>query len=168
MKRNLIVLILASVMIGVFVIATRFLTGSVVPPVDGYLEGEHIRFIHTEASDTKIVALLTEMKGSPVLLVPALARAPVELLANVYVFTNGIQGDGPLKFQRDVFDRPPGTAGYSPLRRINLVTWKNPGTARLLKTAATIEAAKAKGEVTIEQPGVVVNMPLLTWPGGHR
>ncbi len=36
------------------------------------------------------------MMGSPVLVVPSLAKAPEEMLARVYVFTNGLTGDGPL------------------------------------------------------------------------
>lgn len=168
MARNLIVTALVAILIAGFVLAVRFFTGTVVPPVNGYLDGSPIRFIHTEASDPKIAALLTKMKGSPVVLVPALARTPKEELANVYVFANGVKGGGPLGFQPDVFDSPPGTPSYSPLRRVNLVTWKDGKAARELKSVEEVEQAVQKGEVTIQQPGVVVNMPLLTWPGGHR
>lgn len=168
MQRNLIVTGLVAVIIAGFVLTARFLTGSVVPPVDGYLEGQNIRFIHTEASDPKVAQLLTRMKGSPVLVVSSLAQAPREMLAEVYVFTNGIKGGGPLEFQPDVFDSPPATEGYRPLRRLNLVTWKNPQAARELKSAAEVKEAIADSKMTVEQPGVVVNMPLLTWPGGQR
>ncbi len=145
-----------------------FLNPVGIPPVRGYMEGKEIRFIHTEASDAKVAELLTDMMGSPVLVVPSLAQAPKATLSNVYVFTNGIRGEGPFRFQPDVFDNPPGTAGYSPLRALNLVTWKEEQLARKLKSAAEVEGAMEKGEVTIKQPGVVVNMPMLTWPGGRR
>ena len=102
-----------------------------MPPVDGFMDGQRIRFIHTEASDPEVSKLLTEMKGSPVLIVPSLAKAPRELLANVYVFTNGVAGEGPFKFQPDVFDNPPGHAGYTPLRALVLVSWKQPQRARV-------------------------------------
>jgi len=145
-----------------------FLNPVGIPPIRGYMEGKEIRFIHTEASDAKVAELLTDMMGSPVLVVPSLAQAPSATLANVYVFTNGIRGEGPFRFQPDVFDNPPGTAGYSPLRALNLVTWKEEPLARKLKSAAEVEGAMEKGEVTVKQPGVVVNMPMLTWPGGRR
>jgi hypothetical protein len=132
------------------------------------MEGKEIRFIHTEASDAKVAELLTDMMGSPVLVVPALAQAPNATLSNVYVFTNGIRGEGPLGFQPDVFDNPPGTAGYSPLRALNLVTWKRLESARELKSAAEVKRAVNRAEVTSERPGVIINMPLLTWPGGRR
>ena len=145
-----------------------FLNPVGIPPIRGYMEGKEIRFIHTEASDAKVAELLTDMMGSPVLVVPSLAQAPSATLSNVYVFTNGIRGEGPFSFQPDVFDNPPGTAGYSPLRALNLVTWKEEQLARKLKSAAEVEGAMEKGEVTIKQPGVVINMPMLTWPGGRR
>jgi hypothetical protein len=139
-----------------------------VPAGLAYAEGEEIRFIHTEVSDPEIASLLSDMMSSPVLVVPALAQAPEEMLANVYVFTNGGQGMGPLGFQPDVFDNPPGTEGYSPLRTITLVSWKDESKARELKSAAEVAEAESAGEVTLEQPGVVVNMPFITWPGGER
>lgn len=143
--------------------------GPVVPSVFGYAEGEDILFMHTEASDRGIADTLTSMMRSPVLVVAELAQVPEAALAAVYVFTNGIQprgSRGPLEYQPDVFDAPPGTPGYSPLRAVRLVTWARPDAARLLKSVAEIERAEAAGEVTVERPGVVVNMPFLTWPGG--
>ena len=143
--------------------------GPVVPSVFGYAEGEEILFMHTEASDQEIADTLTTMMGSPVLVVAELARVPEAALAGVYVFTNGIQprgNRGPLEYQPDVFDAPPGTPEYSPLRAVHLVTWTTPDEARLLKSVAEIEQAEAAGEVTLDRPGVVVNMPFLTWPGG--
>ena len=139
-----------------------------VPNVKAYLDGREILFQHTEVSDPKVAEVLTDMMKSPVLLVPALAQAPATMLANVYVFTNGVRGGGPFKFQLDVFDSPPGAPGYRPLRAVHLVTWKNERPARLLKSAAEVKEAEARGEVSIERPGVVANMPLVTWPGGRR
>lgn len=139
-----------------------------VPPVRAYADGKEIQFIHTEASDPKVAELLTGMMKSPVLVVPQLAQAPQEVLAPVYVFKNGVKGGGPFGFQPDVFENPPGTDGYSPLRAVHVVSWKDERSARVLRSAAEVKEAQAKGEVTIERPGVVVNMPFLTWPGGRR
>jgi hypothetical protein len=148
--------------------AAAYLVRPAIPPVKGYLEGREIRFIHTEASDPKVAAMLTEMMGSPVLVVPSLAQVPEAVLAPVYVFTNGVRGEGPFKFQSDVFDSPPGAPRYTPLRAVHLVAWRNERAARLLRSAAEVKEAETRGELTIERPGVVVNMPLVTWPGGGR
>ena len=143
---------------------------AILPVGRAYAEGQVIYFIHTEASDAEIADLLTKMMDSPVLFVPGLSGSPESSLANVYVFSNGIQGMGPLGFAPDVFDNPPGTAGYSPLRRLNVVTWADPAGARELKSAADVLAARDAGEVTIEQkqPEVVINMPFVVWDGGKR
>lgn len=143
----------------------------VVPPVTGYLGGEEILFIHTEASDRTIADTLAAMMGSPVPVVASLARVPPEATANVFVFTNGVQPEtarGPLEYQPDVFDCPVGDDCYRPLRAVSLVTWRDPAAARVLRSAEDVRRAAVAGELAIERAGVVVNMPLLTWPGGNR
>lgn len=142
--------------------------GPTPPPVKGFSEGQEIRFLHTEASSTDVAQMLSAMMSSPVLVVPSLAEAPASMLADVYVFTNGIAGEGPLGFQPDVFPAPPGTDGYRPLRALVRVTWKAGATARRLASAAEVVAAVSAGEVTLERTAVVINMPMLTWPGGQR
>lgn len=139
-----------------------------LPAGKAWADGKEIYFVHTEASDADVAQLLTDMMTSPVLHVPSLADVPAESLADVYVFDNGLEGMGPFGFQADVFDNPPGTTGYSPLRRVNVVTWVDPEKARLLTSVAEITSAKDAGEVTIAQPGVVVNMPFVVWDGGQR
>ncbi len=143
-------------------------TTASMPAGGAYAEGREIYFMHTEASDADVAQLLTEMMDSPVLHVPSLAEVPDSALANVYVFTNGIAGMGPLGYAEDVFDNPPGTPGYTPLRRLVLVTWPDPTTSRQLKSAADVLAAAATGAVTLETPGVVINMPFVVWDGGKR
>ena len=139
-----------------------------LPAGKAYAEGNEIYFVHTEASDAGVAEKLTNMMQSPVVFVPSLASVPEESLANVYVFTNGIEGKGPFGFQSDVFDNPPGTDGYTPLRRLNVITWAEEANARELKSVANVLEAEANGELTIEQPGVVINMPFVVWEGGKR
>lgn len=139
-----------------------------LPAGKAWAEGKEIFFVHTEASDAGVAEKLTNMMKSPVIFVPSLAKVPADSLAQVYVFTNGVAGKGPFGFQADVFPSPPGTDGYSPLRNINAVTWADPAKARELKSVAEVMAAKDAGEITIEQPGVVVNMPFVVWDGGKR
>lgn len=139
-----------------------------LPVGKAYAEGKEIFFAHTEASDPDIAAMLTDMMKSPVILVPSLANVPAETLANVYVFENGIKGKGPLGFQMDVFDNPPGTPDYSPLRQIILVNWLDEGKARELKSVSEVLEAESAGELSTALPGVVVNMPFMVWDGDQR
>lgn len=168
MKRNIIITIIVAVLMAGVGLAYRFLTPPQVPSIKGYAEGQEIKFLHTEASDKKMAEILTGMTGSPVLFVPELASSPEAILAKVYVFKNGLKDGGPLGFQPDVFDNPPGQEGYRSLRAAYLVTWKNDSLARLLTSAKEVEEMEKRGEITIERSGAVVNMPFVTWPGGKR
>ncbi|MBI2867563.1 MAG: hypothetical protein HYX97_04435, partial [Chloroflexi bacterium] len=141
-------------------------SSSLAPEVRGFYKGGEVRFIHTEASDPQVAGVLTMMMGPQVVLVPSLAQVPESALAGVYVFTNGVKGGGPFGFQPDVFDSVPGDQGYSPLRAVVLVTWKDGVTARELRSVDEVKAAESRGELTTKRPGAVVNMPMLSWPGG--
>lgn len=67
-----------------------------------------------------------------------------------------------------VFAYVPSDATYTPLREIVMVTWQDEADARLLTSTEEVEAAGADGLVTLKPSGVVVNAPVLTWPGGQR
>ncbi len=138
------------------------------PLAMAYYEGQEVYFIHPEASDPGVAQVLTDMMGTDVMTVPSLAEIPAELLGNVYVFTNGIEDMGPLGFQPDVFDSVPGDENYTPLRAVSLVTWQADVEARQLVSVEEILGAVEAGELSIEQPGVVVNMPILVWGENHR
>lgn len=62
----------------------------------------------------------------------------------------------------------PGDAAYSPLRRVLRVRWNEGAEARLLRSVDEVTAAVEAGEIAIERPGIVVNMPFVEWPGGSR
>ncbi len=148
---------------------SSLLTDDYAPLVTAFYEGEEMLFIHTEASDPDVATMLTEMMGGPlVVLAPQLAEAPESLLANMYAFTNGLEGHGPFGFQPDIFDAVPSDEGYRPLRTVNLVAWNEGADVQALRSLAELKAAEEKGEVTITRPGIVVNMPVLVWPGGTR
>lgn len=146
----------------------EFTSGELAPLVLGLYEGEELFFVHTEISDPEVAALLTEMMGPQVVVVPALADAPAALVDDLFVFTNGVIGAGPLGFQPDVFASVPGEPAYRPLRRIQLVTWQENITPRQLASVADVQAAATADEVMVESSGIVVNAPVLVWPGGNR
>lgn len=144
-------------------------TDARLPPVPAYYDGEQIFFVHPAVSDAEIAATLTDMMGgSPVHTEPSLADVPDEATADVYVFANGIDGPGPLGHQLDVFPSAPGDFDHRSLREVVLVTWTDESQARELTSADEVEAAEEAGAVEFERPGVIVNAPVLTWPGGQR
>ena len=84
----------------------------------------------------------------PVKLKPGNKTAPI------WAFTNGSDG------QRNVIDTVPGRKDYTPLWAVRMVTWKNASEARVLRSAAAIQAAR-RGQVTIAAAPIVVNCPVL-------
>lgn len=139
-----------------------------VSPDPSYVDGERIEVLHTEVSDRWLADTLSRMMDARVLHVPSLARAPQEMLANLYIFTNGVRGLGTRGFQPDVLDHPPRSEGYSPLRAVSYVTWVDPTAARELESAAEVKEAERRGALRIERTAIVINTPLLSWPTGKR
>jgi hypothetical protein len=80
---------------------------------------------------------------------------PGNKLAPIWLFANGPAG------QRAIFDSVPGDKKYSALRRVNTVTWSAGATARVLRSVAAVQAARASGDVRIARSSRVVNAPLL-------
>jgi hypothetical protein len=76
-------------------------------------------------------------------------------VAPIWAVTNGPAD------QVNVIDTVPGKADYTPLWAVRLVTWKDGVTPRVLRSAAAVKAAAARGDVTVKAAGIVVNCPLI-------
>lgn len=138
-----------------------------LPLTRGYVNGFEVFYISTEASDKNVADDLTKLTGARVAYTPALKRAPAESLANIYVFTNGIEGSGPAGFQPNVADSQPGDPRYSPLWKLNMVQWNENVTPRELKSEDDILKARNNNELTITSTDVIVNCPFVKWNGGQ-
>lgn len=145
-----------------------------IPVIDAYYNGEKVWFIHTSASTQQMATQLQEMIHSPVLHVPALDdMVDLDALAPIYVFRNGIDrsnaepwGGGPFGFQIDILDSVPGDEDYTPLRRPNVVTWNEDADPRILESVEELMEAEEAGDLSIQRMDVVVNAPVVDWPGG--
>jgi hypothetical protein len=82
--------------------------------------------------------------------------APGNDIDPIWVVTNGT------KAQSNIIDTVPGDpAGYTPLWQVEKVTWKAGVKPRTLTSRKAVEAAVAKGWVTIEKTNIIVNCPVL-------
>lgn len=75
-----------------------------IPLTKGYVDGGEIFYTSTEASVEDVANHLTDLTGFKVVYTPALAATPVESLAQIYAFTNGVEGSGAFGFQSQVTD----------------------------------------------------------------
>lgn len=84
--------------------------------------------------------------------------------SDLFVFTNGIKGTGPMGFQASVASTNAGEEAYSPLWRIQVTTWNDPSHAQLLMTAKEISLMASEGKLTTEIAGAIVNCPFVEVP----
>ncbi len=81
--------------------------------------------------------------------------------SDLFVFTNGINGTGPMGFQASIAGTNVGNEAYSPLWRIQTVTWNTPSEAEFLRTVQEIWSNVSDGKLKIDIAGVVVNCPFV-------
>ncbi|MGC2596870.1 MAG: hypothetical protein WA395_01910 [Nitrososphaeraceae archaeon] len=81
--------------------------------------------------------------------------------SDLYVFTNGIKGTGPMGYQASIAAANVGDVAYSPLWRIQATTWKDPSHAEFLTSLAQITSAAQAGKISTNIAGVVVNCPIV-------
>ena len=140
----------------------------VIPLVRGLYDGKEVFYITTEASDSGVATGLTNFTNFPVTFAPALAKTPPTASANIYLFKNGVEGQGILGFQPQVVDSIPGDAKYSPLWRVNIVEWKNSTSATILGSEDEVLSAESEGKVTVTPSHIIVNCPIVQWSGNKE
>ncbi len=146
---------------------------AVIPMHEGMYEGDPLLYIITDAGDADYAAEISEAQGwrvqhSPVLALPPdspAAPLPESVLQQVYVFTNGIEGDGLYGYQTEVFSSTPAEAGYSALSEVIKVAWKPGQNEITLESVDDILREEEAGRVSLGDDVVIVNMPQVRWPG---
>ncbi|MFB5635998.1 MAG: hypothetical protein ACE5RB_05160 [Nitrosopumilus sp.] len=139
-----------------------------IPMHQGYYNGEDVYYIITDSSDPTHAEIITANQGWQVELAPLLKNTPKEALSKVYLFTNGIEGDGIHGYQGQVFTSTPAQADvYSALTSHVHVSWNEGVTPRILDSEAMIMQAAENNEITLTFVDVVLNMPQIVWPEGQ-
>lgn len=119
-------------------------------------DGSTIYYVATDASVKKVADALGVTfvnKTGPALLSGA--------SSDLYVFSNGIKGTGPLGFQASIASANVGNGGYSPLWRLQATTWKEPIHAEFLTSLTQITSAAQAGKLSTTIAGVIVNCPFV-------
>lgn len=139
-----------------------------IPMHSGWYDGKPVYYIITDSSEPKHADIITAKQGWKVELAPLLANAPESALSKVYVFTNGVSGDGIHGFQEQVFTSTPDQPEiYSALTSHIHVTWNADQSPELLDSEDAVLQAEQEGKVTLTKLPVVINMPQIVWPGGQ-
>jgi len=139
-----------------------------IPMHLGFFNGESVYYIITDSNDSKQAESITEKQNWKVELAPPLSDAPDSALDQVYIFTNGVNGDGINGFQNEIFTSTPDeVTEYSALRLVTNVSWKPGQKAEVLDSVELIEEAKEAQRIQLEKTKVVLNMPQIIWPQGQ-
>ena len=141
---------------------------AVIPMHKGIYEGNEILYIITDGSDENYAETLTKKQGWKVELAPALANTPESVLQKLFVFKNGIKGDGIYGFQNDVFSSTPSQESeYSALNSVIEVTWKMGQKQVIFNSVNDIIEAAESGRVELNETKIVLNTPQIVWPDGQ-
>ena len=120
-------------------------------------DGKTVYYIVTDA----VPEMPASMMG--VSFVPAdekLIGTPV--VPDLFQFTNGINGNGPMGFQSGIGSANPDDENYSPMWKISFLEWKDPSQAKILENRNDINMMLQRGLITL-MPAMegrhVVNCP---------
>jgi hypothetical protein len=107
-------------------------------------DGRTVYYIVADA----VPEMPASMMGVP--FVPAdenLIGTPVAV--DLFQFTNGINGTGPMGFQSGIGAANPDDENYSPMWRISFIEWKDPSQARVLENQNDINMMLQRGLITL-------------------
>ncbi|MBL7017612.1 MAG: hypothetical protein ISR81_01710 [Nitrosopumilus sp.] len=139
-----------------------------IPMHKGIYEGNQVLYIITDGSDKDYAETITKKQEWTVELAPVIADVPENTLQKLFIFKNGVKGDGIYGFQDEVFSSTPSQKlEYSALSSIIEVTWKVGQKEIEFESAADIIAAEEGGRIEFNETGIVLNTPQIIWPDGQ-
>jgi len=139
-----------------------------IPMHKGIYEGNQVLYIITDSSDDDFAKTISEKQEWNVELASSLADVPENTLQKLFIFKNGVKGDGLYGFQNEVISNTPSQESkYSALSSVIEVTWKIGQKEIEFQSAADVIAAEEGGRIEFNETGVVLNAPQITWPDGQ-
>ncbi|QMU54096.1 MAG: hypothetical protein GKS07_03735 [Nitrosopumilus sp.] len=139
-----------------------------IPMHKGIYEGNQILYIITDGSDEDYTKALSEKQGWNVELSHVISDIPKDDLQKLFVFKNGIKGDGIYGFQDEVFSSTPSQeSDYSALNSVIEVTWKIGQNETVLESVADIITAEESARIEFHETKIVLNASQIVWPDGQ-
>ncbi len=139
-----------------------------IPLHRGFFDGQFVFFIITDSSDLSVAMVITGNQCWKVQHAPLLSNIPKEASSTIYVFANGVTGNGIFGFQQTVFTNAPSQfEQYSSLGSVVQVDWKSGFTPKTLESEKLILRAEKEGKLTLRETPIVLNLPQVIWPGGQ-
>ena len=138
-----------------------------IPLHEGMVDGQNVYFIITDASNTLVASTISDKQNWKVQPSPELAHVPSNSYGKIFVFKNGIAGNGTRGFQDDLFSYTPSDKQYSPLSKLVEVTWNIGRSPIILNSTQSVLDANATGKLRLTITDTIINTPQIVWPDGN-
>lgn len=136
-----------------------------IPTHKGLYNEQLVSYIITDSSDHDYAKKLSDLQDWKIKTASSLAN--VKPSQKIFVFTNGIGGDGLYGSQEEIFTTIPSKSDYNPLSSVVEVSWKKGQNAIRLDSADKVIEAHKGSRVDFHETGFVVNVPQIVWPDGQ-
>ena len=137
-----------------------------IPMHQGVVNGKTVYYIITDSSNNLVANTISVKQDWTVQVSPVLAHVPISSYGNIFVFTNGIEGNGTRGYQDDVLSFTPTDKQYSPLNKVIEVSWNVGRGPFILNSTKTILDANMTGKVKLTVTDTILNTPEVIWDGG--
>ena len=140
---------------------------AIIPMHQGIHTGNEILYIITDASEQDYVNSISENQKWNIQLSKKLNDIPKNNLQKIFIFKNGIEGNGLFGFQNEIFLTTPEQSDYTSLASVIEVTWK-PGQKQIIfESASDVIDAEKSSRVKFNETNVILNVPQIKWPDGQ-
>ncbi|MCE9617561.1 MAG: hypothetical protein K8Q88_04290 [Nitrosarchaeum sp.] len=147
---------------------SRTNVAATIPMHEGLYNGNSIFYIITDSSQQEYAEMITKKQGWKVETAPPIEKIPEDTLQKIFVFKNGVNGDGIYGHQKEIFSSTPSQElEYSALNSVIEVIWKKGQNAKILESSEEIINAEEDGRIEFNKTGIVINAPQIIWPDGQ-
>jgi hypothetical protein len=147
---------------------SRANVAATIPMHEGLYNGNSTFYIITDSSQQEYAEMITKKQGWKVETAPPIAQTPEDTLQKIFVFKNGVRGDGLHGHQKEIFSSTPSQElEYSALNSVIEVTWKKGQNPSVLESSNEVINAEEDGRVEFDKTGIVINTPQIIWPNGQ-
>lgn len=149
---------------------------AVIPMHKGLHDGQPLFYIITDTSDADYASKISAAQGWNVTHAPGLSSSsssiPETALQQVYVFRNGVEGDGLYGYQPEVFSSTPADSTYSALTQVIEVSWRPGQNWAILESVDEIIETQSAGRIIFatadssdaaDNDFIIANMHQIPW-----
>ena len=147
---------------------------AVIPMHEGMYNGKSLLYVITDVNDADYASAISKVQGWDINTAPGLdsSAIPEDALKEVYVFRNGVKGDGLYGYQLEVFSSTPVDSAYSALTRVVEVSWRPGQNWIILDSVEDITRAEEAGRIVFatsdndddDDNVIIANIHQIVWP----